>query len=294
MPTTLSLLQLIRELFYGVYKILLSFSKESVVEEISNHQVRFCCGDRLAKGTRFAVNRRRHGTMLDKAWKNFKYGQLLQMHSHISVMEDLYYRKRNVIKELPSKYGQVAVVTGGARGIGLEVVKMLVQCGMKVVIGVRNVQAGYRVAKEIELEGYTGKVIVEDLDVSSMKSVYGFAQRVSQRFHAIHLLVNNAGIMIGDYIETVDGFDSQFATNYLGHFYLTHLLMPSLKVAGRRCKQSSRIVNVSSCAHQAGEIFFDDMNMKKEYINSAAYAQSKLAQVFKLINYQKYSNRNQL
>lgn len=68
--------------------------------------------------------------------------------------------------------------------------------------------------------------------------------------------------MFGPYAETRDGYESQFSTNYLGHFLLTHLLLPSLKAAGSR-ETKARIVNVSSCAHMAGEIDFEDINNNK-------------------------------
>lgn len=84
--------------------------------------------------------------------------------------------------------------------------------------------------------------------------------------------------MFGPYIESRDGYESQFSTNYLGHFLLTHLLFPQICAAGTDTAKS-RIVNVSSCAHIAGKIKFDDINNRHQYISAEAYAQSKLAQV---------------
>lgn len=76
--------------------------------------------------------------------------------------------------------------------------------------------------------------------------------------HKINIIL--AGIMFGPYIETVDGYESQFATNYLGHYLLTHLLLPQLIAAGGAT--NSRIINVSSCAHLVGEIDFEDINCR--------------------------------
>lgn len=98
------------------------------------------------------------------------------------------------------------------------------------------------------------------------------------RFHLKFLVFSLAGIMFGPYIESRDGFESQFSTNYLGHFLLSHLLFPQL-LAGGSAEAHSRIVNVSSCAHFVGKINFEDINSRNQYIASEAYAQSKLAQV---------------
>lgn len=68
--------------------------------------------------------------------------------------------------------------------------------------------------------------------------------------------------MFGPYVESRDGYESQFSTNYLGHYLLTHLLLPALKAAGYK-GHKARIVNVSSCAHMVGEINFDDINNNK-------------------------------
>lgn len=71
-----------------------------------------------------------------------------------------------------------------------------------------------------------------------------------------------AGIMFGPYYESVDGYEAQFATNYLGHFLLTHLLLQNVIAAGGAPNGNARIVNVTSCAHAVGEIDFDDINNK--------------------------------
>lgn len=112
-----------------------------------------------------------------------------------------------------------------------------------------------------------------------MESVKQFAGIIKEKYSEINYLINNgkcikylldnphlnltvifvAGIMFGPYIETRDGYESQFATNYLGHFLLTHLLLPLLEAGGKK-EEKSRIVNVSSCAHIVGDINFEDIN----------------------------------
>ncbi|KAL3266682.1 hypothetical protein HHI36_010843 [Cryptolaemus montrouzieri] len=156
---------------------------------------------------------------------------------------------------------------------------MLMKCDIKVVIGCRNIQSAQMMLKKYRDEGIDkGDIDPHQLDISSADSVAKFATIVREKYPKIHYLINNAGIMFGPRIETRDGYESQFSTNYLGHFQLTHLLFECLKQAGEE-KSFSRIVNVSSCAHIAGNINFEDINCRSRYISSEAYAQSKLAQV---------------
>jgi NAD(P)-dependent dehydrogenase (short-subunit alcohol dehydrogenase family) len=88
-----------------------------------------------------------------------------------------------------------------------------------------------------------------------------------------------AGILAVPHTITKDGFELQMAANFLGHFYLSHLLMPQLIAGGENSNFNSRIVNVSSCAHFVGKINYDDFNCLKYYNEGMAYADSKLAQI---------------
>ncbi|KAI4501170.1 hypothetical protein M0802_003543 [Mischocyttarus mexicanus] len=174
---------------------------------------------------------------------------------------------------------KIAIITGGSRGIGSEVVKMLLQCQMEVIIGCRKPSAGEELISKIRESGITmGKAKVYKLDNNSLASVKEFADQVKNDYNEIHILINNAGIMFVPQKETVDGFDQQWSTNYLSHFYLTALLLPLLKT-GSRPKENSRVVNISSCAHYIGKLNFDDINLKKNYNTYLMYAQTKLAQI---------------
>ncbi|KAK9886960.1 hypothetical protein WA026_019218 [Henosepilachna vigintioctopunctata] len=207
-----------------------------------------------------------------------KYEMVYNAMGSRALIQDWLMSGSNKI-DLISQTGRVAVITGGARGIGAEVVKMLMKCDMKVIIGCRNVQTAQLLEKKYRDEGIDkGNIEIFQLDISSSDSVKKFASEVTEKHDKIHYLINNAGIMFGPRIETRDGFESQFSTNYLGHFLLTHLLLESLKKAGDE-KCYSRIVNVASCAHIAGTINFEDINSRSRYISSEAYAQSKLAQI---------------
>lgn len=190
------------------------------------------------------------------------------------LIDDWVNIRRNRIV-LPDAGRKIAVVTGGARGIGSEVVRGLLKSNVFVIAGVRKPESMKKLADNME----NGEnLIAFPLDLQSLKSVKQFAQNVMDRFPTIHFLVNNAGIMYGDYHVTEDGFENQLAVNHLSHFYLTHLLLPALKRGGT-IGEAARVVNVSSCAHYPGQIYFDDINMKEHFDTTAAYAQSKLAQL---------------
>jgi len=89
--------------------------------------------------------------------------------------------------------------------------------------------------------------------------VKAFAQLIKERYSKVDLLLNNAGIMFAPFKLTADGYESHFAINFLGHFLLTHLLLPQLRVAGKEGK-NARIVNVSSCVNLIGRINYKDIN----------------------------------
>ncbi|XP_076645047.1 polyprenol dehydrogenase-like [Halictus rubicundus] len=189
----------------------------------------------------------------------------------------------------PPQTGRIAIVTGGSRGIGVEVVRMLLELDMEVIIACRTPSAGEKVIKQIRESGVkSGHAKVYKLDNASLESVKQFAAQIKRDFANIHVLINNAGVMCTPYVETADGYEEQWCVNYLSHFLLTILLLPLLKAAGvNNSQQSSRIVNVSSCAHLFGEINFNDINNKQRFITVNAYAQSKLAQVVSTTKLQK-------
>uniref|UniRef100_A0ABD2WPW5 Dehydrogenase with different specificities related to short-chain alcohol dehydrogenase n=1 Tax=Trichogramma kaykai TaxID=54128 RepID=A0ABD2WPW5_9HYME len=195
-----------------------------------------------------------------------------------NIVEDRL-QARNNKTELPKLTGKVAVVTGGARGIGVEVVRMLLQCDVEVVIACRNESAAEKTIANIRKSGVTsGKTRVIKIDNANLDSVRKFVAEFKKHYSKLDILVNNAGIMFTPYGETEDGFENQYGVNYLSHFLLTLLLVPLLSKAGTE-ERYSRVVNVSSCAHLLGDIRFDDINHKKNFITGEAYAQSKLAQL---------------
>jgi NAD(P)-dependent dehydrogenase (short-subunit alcohol dehydrogenase family) len=153
------------------------------------------------------------------------------------------------------------IVTGANSGIGRAAAQVLAAAGAQVTLAVRNLEKGQAAAADIP-----GKTEVRELDLANLASVRAFAADWDGE---IHLLINNAGIMIPPLSRTADGFELQFGTNHLGHFALTNLLLE--RVTGR-------VVTVSSSAHWLGRIDFDDLNWeRRRYRRWAAYGQSKLA-----------------
>ena len=191
---------------------------------------------------------------------------------------DWIYAKSNT-NEHTSQAGRVAIITGGSRGIAIEVIKMLLKLDMEVIIACRRPAAGEKAILQIRESGIsTGKLKVYKMDNASLESVKRFAAEIKRDYKEIHVLINNAGVMFCPYEETLDGFEQQWGVNYLSHFLLTALLLPLLN-AGGLPQQCSRVVNISSCAHLLGKINFGDINYNKQknFVTGYAYAQSKLA-----------------
>ncbi|KAL2726654.1 dehydrogenase/reductase SDR family member on chromosome X-like [Vespula squamosa] len=225
----------------------------------------------------------------------FYYNILYSIVAIQDVINDIVNAKSNKTALLPMPE-KIAIVTGGSRGIGAVVTKMLLQCHMEVVIGksCRTPAAGEKLISQIRESGITsGKAKVYKLDNASLESVKEFADQIKLNYNKIHILINNAGIMFTPYEETKDGFEQQWCVNYLSHFYLTALLLPLLK-AGSHPQENSRVVNVSSCAHHIGYMQFDDINFKKHFNTYAMYGQSKLAQVISTKHLQNLFKEKQL
>jgi NAD(P)-dependent dehydrogenase (short-subunit alcohol dehydrogenase family) len=168
--------------------------------------------------------------------------------------------------------GRVAVVTGGASGLGAETARALAAAGAQVVLAVRDPVRGAAVARDIAAgRGGTG-VSAEPLDLMDLASVDAFTARWRG---PLHILVNNAGVMACPLERTAQGWEAQFATNHLGHFALAVGLHHALAAAN-----GARVVVVSSVGHVNGDVDFDDLHFeRREYDPFAAYAQSKTANV---------------
>ncbi|XVF53578.1 hypothetical protein PTKIN_Ptkin05aG0109600 [Pterospermum kingtungense] len=178
--------------------------------------------------------------------------------------------------------GVTAIVTGASSGIGAETTRVLALRGVHVIMGVRNIATGRDVKETIVKEIPNAKVDLMELDLSSMASARKFASDFISSGRPLNLLINNAGIYGTPYMLSKDNIELQFATNHIGHFLLTNLLLDIMKKTARESKREGRIINVSSVSHNhtyKGGIRFDKINDESGYSRSAAYGQSKLANV---------------
>ncbi|MGH7779495.1 MAG: oxidoreductase [Candidatus Binataceae bacterium] len=169
--------------------------------------------------------------------------------------------------------GREAIVTGGASGIGVETVRALATAGARVVIATRDRTKGQAVAAALRNE--TGNKAIEFamLDLGSLASVRACVAQFLASGRPLHLLINNAGIMATPLAYTGDGFESQFGTNHVGHFALTHGLLPAFKAA-----RNARVVELTSIGHRRSDVIFDDLDFRnRPYERWSAYGQSKTA-----------------
>lgn len=175
-----------------------------------------------------------------------------------------------------SQKGRIAIVTGSSSGIGYETARVLANKQASVIIAVRNLEKGNKALNKIIQQNKDADVKVMELDLANLASVKNFAENFKKNYLRLDLLINNAGVMVPPYAKTTDGFELQFGTNHLGHFALTgHLLELLISTAG------SRIINVSSGAHNIGNLDFDDLNWeKRSYAKWKAYGDSKLANLY--------------
>lgn len=169
--------------------------------------------------------------------------------------------------------GQMAVVTGGTSGIGLETAGALARVGARVVVTGRDPDKGS--AAVARLRGLTTNPAVsyEYLDLAKLSDIARFVRGFLATTTQLHLLINNAGVFTTTRHSTPDGFELQFGVNHLGHFALTLGLLPVLREAG-----TARVITISSRAHHYGDVDFDDPNFeRRDYDNWLAYGQSKTA-----------------
>ncbi|XP_012662594.1 dehydrogenase/reductase SDR family member on chromosome X [Otolemur garnettii] len=179
----------------------------------------------------------------------------------------------------PPQPDRVAIVTGGTDGIGYATARYLARLGMHVIIAGNNESKAQEIVSRIKEETLNSKVEFLYCDLASMRSVRQFVQNFQMKKIPLHVLVNNAGVMMVPERRTQDGFEEHIGVNYLGHFLLTNLLLDTLKASGSP-GHSARVLTVSSATHYVGELNMDDLQSRKNYSPHGAYAQSKLALVF--------------
>ncbi|ESW16448.1 hypothetical protein PHAVU_007G157500 [Phaseolus vulgaris] len=175
-----------------------------------------------------------------------------------------------------------AIITGGASGIGLETARVLALRKAHVIIAARNMESAKEAKQLILHEKESARVDILKLDLCSVNSVRTFVDNFIALALPLNILINNAGVMFCPYQKTEDGIEMQFATNHLGHFLLTNLLLDKMKQTAKETGIEGRIVNLSSIAHlytyEEG-IRFDNINEEDGYSDKKAYGQSKLANI---------------
>lgn len=178
------------------------------------------------------------------------------------------------IADVPDLSGRTVVVTGASAGLGRETARVLASRGATVVLACRDVVKAEAAADLIAAESAAErrKLRVVRLDLASLASVRAAADEIRSRYSGPNLLINNAGVMLVPFQRTEDGFELTFATNHLGHFALTGLLLERLLATPR-----SRVVTVSSSAHRRARLDLADPESERDYEPAEAYDRSKLA-----------------
>lgn len=180
------------------------------------------------------------------------------------------------VNNIPTQTGRRVLITGGNSGIGFQAAIELARCGAEIVLPARTKAKSLDAISRIQSEVPTAKLTPAILDLASLASVRSFVKFYEEHFprQSLDLLINNAGIMALPTRElTIDGFERQIATNYIGPFALTALLFPHLKQ-----QSGTRIVNVSSVTIHQSKIDFENLQSERAYQQPyGTYSQSKLA-----------------
>ncbi|WP_433830773.1 SDR family oxidoreductase [Actinoplanes sp. CA-015351] len=174
------------------------------------------------------------------------------------------------ISPMPVLAGRLAFVTGASSGLGLGLATRLAAAGAEVLLGVRDEARGQSALDRIRREVPGARVSLRTMDLASLRSIAEMADGLLAEGRPLDILINNAGVMAPPVRQvTVDGFELQFGTNYLGHVALTTRLLPLL--------QSGRVTTMTSSAARQATLNWADMQGERKYSAVRAYGQSKLA-----------------
>jgi retinol dehydrogenase-14 len=171
---------------------------------------------------------------------------------------------------LSSLSNKICIVTGSNSGIGKATATQLAARGATVVLAVRNPEKGKAALSEVVTKTGNTKTKVMNLDVSSKESIKKFVEEFTARHKSLNMLINNAGAEFATRKLTPEGLEATFATDYLGPFRLTNLLIPALKVGA-----PSRVINVTSGLQARGKLNLDDLQTSGKYDSMKAYANAK-------------------
>lgn len=184
------------------------------------------------------------------------------------------YLERGKLTQAFTITEKTCLVTGANSGIGFVIARELAMMGGRIVLVCRDGSKGKTALDRIRLETDSQSVELMIANLASLNSVRKLVTDFKLAHKNLHVLVNNAGLILGKRKVTLDGLEETFQVNYLSHFLLTYLMLDVLKASS-----PSRIVNISSSAHYNGRMNFEDLQQEKGYGAMKAYCQSKLAQV---------------
>jgi NAD(P)-dependent dehydrogenase (short-subunit alcohol dehydrogenase family) len=166
--------------------------------------------------------------------------------------------------------GKICIITGSNSGIGKETAIGLAEMGATIVMVVRDQGRGEKARTEIVNQTGNSSVDLMICDLSSMSSIRHFAEEFKKKYDRLDVLINNAGATFSKREVTSEGFERNFAVNYLGPFLLTHELLSLLKSSA-----PSRIINVSSGLAKNGKVDLDDLQSEKNYAGTKFYSPSR-------------------
>ncbi|XP_023000696.1 short-chain dehydrogenase TIC 32, chloroplastic-like [Cucurbita maxima] len=173
-----------------------------------------------------------------------------------------------------------AIITGATSGIGEETARVLAKRGVRIVMAARDMKKAAKVRERIKREGPEAEILVSEIDLSSLASVRRFCMEFAALGLPLNILINNGGVFSPNLEYSDDKLELTFATNYLGHYLLTELLLDKLIETSRRTGIQGRIINVSSVVHcwvKKDDLCFTHLLNPNKYNGTRAYAQSKLA-----------------
>jgi NAD(P)-dependent dehydrogenase (short-subunit alcohol dehydrogenase family) len=166
------------------------------------------------------------------------------------------------------------IITGANTGIGYETALDLAKQGARVILACRDAKKANEACSKIKEQSQNDKVEVELIDLSKLKSIKEFADRIKLKLSRLDVLINNAGLVQNYYSKTEDGLETSFGVNYIGPYYLTRLLLDLLKKSA-----PSRIINVSSVGHKGVKLRWDNLQSEKFFFSFQQYLHTKLMNV---------------
>ncbi|KAL2459479.1 NAD(P)-binding Rossmann-fold superfamily protein [Forsythia ovata] len=188
--------------------------------------------------------------------------------------------QHSLFSQMPSPL--TAIITGATSGIGAETARVLAKRGVRLIIPARNLKKAAKVKEIIQKECPKAEIILLEIDLSSFASIQRFCSDFLSLGLPLHILINNAGKYSQKLEFSEDKIEMSFATNYLGHFLLTEMLLGKMIETASETGIQGRIVNVSSVIHnwvKRDNFCFNKMLNPESYNGTIAYAQTKLANI---------------